>query len=191
MLEILLSYLVLYGVKSNVLVSTGTGAVQFQREKRYKSFRYISALFLALGVVITSFIAYFLQKYVYSKFDLQYVSTSVNVLFVGIYNIIIAEIWQKISSFKHYLYDTSFSYVMDFAFMLSVIFMLDMSVPILEFAMALGAIVVSIMATNVLVGFYVYSSNKSYINVNFRHVPSRLFLLAIFSILLYYAGLMV
>lgn len=191
MLEVLLSYIILYGVQSNVLVMNGTGAIQFQREKMYRSFRYISALFLILGIIVCSFIAYVLHTYVYSKFDLYYIATSVNVLFVGIYNLLVAFIWTKISSFKHYLYETSYSYVMDFAYTLSIIFTLDMSVSIANFAMSLIAVALVVLVMNVFVGFFVESFNKSYINKNFRHVPSRLFLLAIFSIILYYVGILV
>lgn len=191
MLEILLSYLVLYGLQSNIVISTGSGAVQFQREKMYRSFRYVSAAFLVLGITICSFIAYVLQTYVYSKFDLEYIASTVIVLFVGLYNLIVAAIWSKISSFKRYLYESSYSYAMDFAFTLSVVFLLDMNVSITNFAMAVVAVIVSVFVMSAVVGFFVESVNKSYINVNFRHVPSRLFLLAIFSILLYYAAQMV
>ena len=186
-----MSYLVLYGLQSNVLISTGSGAVQFQREKMYRSFRYISALFLVLGIAVCSFVAYVLQTYVYSKFDLEYIATTVIVLFVGLYNLIVAFIWSKISSFKHYLYESSYSYAMDFAFTLSVVFLLNMNVSIMNFAMSVVAVIVSVFVLSALVGFFVESVNKSYINVNFRHVPSRLFLLAIFSIILYYAAQMV
>ncbi len=191
MVDIILSYIILYVVRNNVLIANGTGAVQFQREKMYRSFRYISMLFLALGVVIASFASYVLNTYIYAKFDLFYISTSVLVLIVGLYNLFVAFIWSKISSFKQYLYETSYSYAMDFAYTLSVVFMLDMSVSIANFAFSLIAVVLAIFVVNVFVGFFVESVNKSYINKNFRHVPSRLFLLAIFSILLYYIGIMV
>ena len=77
MLEVLLSYLVLYGLKSNIVVANGTGAAQFQREKMYRSFRLIDTLFLVLGVILCSFITYLLTTYVYVKFDLEYISLSV------------------------------------------------------------------------------------------------------------------
>lgn len=191
MLDILLTYIVLYGIKNNVLVSNGTGALQFQREKMYRSFRLVNTLFLMLGIAIASFISYVLQSYVYQKFDLAYIGTSVTVLVVGLYNIIVAHIWTKISSFKHYLYESSYSYVMDVAFTLSVIFMLDMNLSILNFSLSIIAVLLVVFVSNILIGFFVESFNKSYINSSFRHVPSRLFLLAIFSILFYYAGLMI
>lgn len=191
MFEVLLSYIILYGVSNNVLVANGAGALQFQREKMYRSYRLLSAVFLVLGIAICSFIAYVLQNYVYSKFDLEYIGNTVIVLIVGLYNFIVSAIWSKISSFKHYLYESSYSYVMDFAYTLAVIFTLDMSESIANFSMAIVAIVLVVFVMNMIVGFFVESVNKSYINVNFRHVPSRLFLLAIFSILLYYAGQMI
>ena len=190
MLEILLSYLVLYGLKSNIVVANGTGAVQFQREKMYKSFRLIDTLFLVLGVVVCSFIAYLLNTFVYVKFNLEYINLSVAVVLVGAYNLLVNFIWSKISTFKHYLYESSFSYVMDASYTFSVIFTIDMTVPIAEFSMQILAVAISILVVNVIVGFYTESVNRSYINSAFRNVPSRLFLLAIFSILLHYAGLM-
>lgn len=190
MLEVLLSYLVLYGLKSNIVVANGTGAVQFQREKMYKSFRLLDTVFLVLGVVVCSFITYLLNNYVYVKFNLEYISFSVAVVLVGAYNLLVNHIWSKISTFKHYLYESSFSYVMDASYMFSVIFTIDLTLPIADFSMQILAVAISILVINVLVGFYTESVNRSYVNSSFRNVPSRLFLLAIFSILLHYAGLM-
>ena len=68
------------------------------------------------------------------------------------------------------------------SFTFSVIFTIDMSIPIAEFAMSIIAIVASVLVVSVLVGFFTESVNRSYINSAFRNVPSRLFLLAIFSI---------
>lgn len=190
MVQVILSYLILYGITNNVVLN-GSGATIFQREKMYRSFRYISTLFLLLGIVVCSAIAYALNNYVYAKFDLFYVETSVIVLFVGVYNLIVATIWAKLSSFKHYLYETSFSYVMDYAFTLSIIFTLDFNLSIVNFAMSVAAVVIVVLVMNVIVGFFTESVNKSYLNVNLRHVPTRLFLLAIFSMILYYAGMIV
>ena len=190
MVEILLSYLILYGLKSNIVCS-GSGTLLFQREKMYTSFRYVSTLFLMLGIAITSFATYFLNKFVYSAFDLQLIGSTVVVLLVGIYNLIVSMMWSKLSSFKNYLYQSSYSYVMDFAYTLSVVFTLDLNVEILNFVMMMAAILIVVFVMNIIMGFFVETFNKSYINSNLRHVPSRLFLLAIFSILLYYAGLMV
>lgn len=190
MLQVLLSYLVLYGLKSNIVVSNGTGAVLFQREKMYRSFRLLETVFLVAGIILCCFATYVLNTYVYKPFNLEYISASVAVVFVGAYNLLVNHIWSKISTFKHYLYESSFSYVMDASFTFSVIFTIDMSMPIAEFAMSIIAIVASVLVVSVLVGFFTESVNRSYINSAFRNVPSRLFLLAIFSILLHYAGLM-
>ncbi len=191
MFNTFLSYLALYGLKSNIVVGNGSGVLQFQREKSYRSFRYISALFLMLGIVLCSAISYVLYNYVYSKFDLYFVSVSVTVFIVCVYNIIISSIWKKISSFKVYIYDNSFSYAMDVAFTLSVIFTLNMSLPIVEFIMSVLAVIIVIIVMNVFIGFFVGGINRSYLDKNFRNVSSRLFLFAIMSVILYYASLLV
>ena len=69
--------------------------------------------------------------------------------------------------------------------------MLDLSLPIVDFAIVISIIAASLFIMSAIIGFFVESSTNSFIHENFRHVPSRLFLLAIFSILLYYAGIMV
>lgn len=190
MAEILLSYIILYGLKNNIVCS-GSGSLLFQREKMYISFRYISTLFLMLGIALTSFASYFLQNYVYSKFDLELIGTTVIVLLAGLYNLLVSFIWSKLSSFKNYLYQSSYSYIMDFGYTLSILFTLDLSLEIKDFAMMMAAILIVVFVMNLIMGFFVETYNKSYVNSNLRHVPSRLFLLAIFSILLYYAGLMI
>lgn len=191
MFETFLSYLALYGVQSNIFVYNGAGTLQVQREKMYKSFRYINALFLILGIVITSLIAYVLNNYVYDKFDLFDISVSVNVFIVALYHLIISFVWQKMSYFKFYLYENAFAYGFDVVYTLSVIFTIDMSVGFVSFLLSLFAIAIVVMIMNVLMGFYIKSMNRGYMNVNFRNVSARIFLFAIFSILCYYASILV
>ena len=66
-----------------------------------------------------------------------------------------------------------------------------MDVKILEFASAVVAVALVVMIMNVLMGFYIRSMNRGYLNINFRNVSARLFLFALFSILLYYGSLLV
>lgn len=188
MLQLFLSYLLLYGVQSNIVVFNGAGALELQREKMYRSFRYIDAIFVILGIALIGTINYFLNNYVYGKFDLAYINVTVVVFLVGLYNLLISAIWRKISYFKNYLYQKSYTYAFDFVFMLSVIFTLNLTVGIVEFLMMIAAISVVILVMNMIVGFYVHSINRGYMNINFRDVSARLFVLAIFSILLIYAG---
>ena len=190
-MELFLSYIVLFGIQNNIMINNATGAVQFQREKKYQAFKYISVAFLMLGIVLCSFIAYALSNFVYDKFGLNYIETSVIVFFVGIYNMIVSTIFAKFSSFQHYLYDTSFAYVMDFAYTLSVVMTLDMTLPILEFTLAVLAVITVVFIMNILIGFFVEGLNKSYLNVSYRNVPARLCLMAIFSMLLFYAAQLV
>lgn len=191
MFESFLSYLALYGVQSNIFVYNGAGTLQVQREKMYRSYRYINALFLVLGIIVTSLISYLLHNYVYSKFDMLDIGISVNVFIVALFHLLISFIWQKMSYFKFYLYENAFAYGFDVAYTLSVIFTLDMSLGILDFVWALLAIAIVVMIMNVLMGFYIKSMNRGYMNVNFRNVSARIFLFAIFSILFYYAGILV
>ena len=190
MLQTFLSYLVIYGLRSNLVVNNGSGVVIFQREKMYTSYRYISTLFLILGVILTATITYFLNLYVYSKFDLYNISLSVNVVIVGAYNILVSTILKKSPSFSNYIYENSFSYAYDTVFILSVIFSLDMKLSILYFFMSLLAAVIVIFITNVLVGFFVKCCNRGYINDSFRNVAVRLFLFAIFAVIFYYTSQM-
>lgn len=191
MLEIFLSYLALYGLQQNIFVYNGAGPLQVQREKMYRSFRYLNALFLILGIIVTSFITYLLNNYVYAKFDLLYISVSVSVFVVALYHLIVSIVWQKMSYFNFYLYENAFAYGFDVVFTLSVIFTLDMNVKILDFAMSLGAVAIIVLVMNVVMGFYIKSMNRGYLNINFRNVSARLFLFAIISILLYYASLLI
>ena len=102
MFESFLSYLALYGVQSNIFVYNGAGTLQVQREKMYRSYRYINALFLVLGIIVTSLISYLLHNYVYSKFDMLDIGISVNVFIVALFHLLISFIWQNISYYKFY-----------------------------------------------------------------------------------------
>ena len=191
MVETFLSYLTLYGLKENIFVINGSGPLQIQREKMYRKFRYINALFLILGIILTSLISYVLNNYVYEKFDLLYISVSVNVFIVALYHLIVSHLTQKLSSFSYYLYENSYSYGFDVVYTLSVLFTLDFSIKIVPFIMSLVSIGIVVFVMNVLMGFYIKSMNRGYLNINFRNVSVRIFLFAIFSILVYYMGLLI
>lgn len=191
MLEMLLTYLIIYGLKTNLVVQNGSGVLIFQREKMYTSFRYISNLFLILGTILTATISYFLYRIIYVKFDMFYISHGVNVVIVGAYNILISNILKRRPSFSNYLYENSFSYAYDTVFMLSVLFMLDMDLSIVYFFMSLLAAVLVIFISNVLIGFFVKCFNRNYVNISARNIAVRLFMVAIFSIILYYAQLLI
>ena len=191
MFKLFLSYLVLFGLHSNLMLN-GAGTVVFQREKQYRSFRLFSTLFLVLGIAVTATITFFLYKFVYSKYNLLYISASVNVLIVGLYNLLVALIWKKSGrSFTYYLYDNSFSYAFDTVFTLSVIFTLNLSVPIAEFFISLAAVCIVVFVSSIVIGFFVRNLNRGYMNISFRNIPARLFVLAIFSIILYYCAQLV
>lgn len=191
MFQTFLSYLVTFGLQNNVIVMNGSGALLYQREKMYRSLRYISSLFLVLGIIITSISSYFLYNYVYVKYDLLYIHISVVVLIVALYNLLVSFLWQKFADFKHYIYERSYSYAFDVVFTLSVILSLNMTLPLINFLMSILAIVIVVLLTNVIIGFFVESLNRGYLSVYFRNVPARLFLFALISILLYYAFMLV
>lgn len=191
MLQVFLSYLVLYGLQTNVILSNGSGALEFQREKMYRSFRYLNTLFLIIEICIISFAYYFLKTYLLSQFDLHFIGFTIVVFLSGLLNLVVSSIWRKSSNFKYYLYESSYSYAFDLVFVVSVVFMLDINVSILNFVMQVVAVMIVIMVMNAIIGFFVRSFNRGYLNVNFRNVSSRLFLLAIISILIYYAGFLV
>lgn len=192
MLNMILSFILLYGVKSNVLVFNSSGALLFQKEKQYTKFRILNSLFLALGIILCLIISYLLYNYVYKTYDLEYLSVLISVLIVGIYNLVVSKIFEKMSHFTHYLYEKSYSYAMDFVFILSIIFMIDMSAYSFgDFAILAGVIAVVMFVSNLLLGFYIEDANKATIDKYYLNVPARLFMLAMFSIILYYASLLI
>ena len=93
MLELFLSFVLLYGVKSNVIVFNGSGVLTYQKEKQYFKFRILNSLFLAIGLIACLMISYVLYNYVYQPYDLGYLNVIISVLIVGIYNIIVSKIF--------------------------------------------------------------------------------------------------
>lgn len=191
MFQTFLSYLVLYGLRDNIFVANGSGALQIQREKQYRAYRYLNALFLIIGIIITSLISYVLHTFVYSKYDLYYISISVDVFIVALYNLVVSILIHKISDFHYYLYENSFAYGFDLVYTLSIIFTIDMNVSFIPFISSLVAIAIVVMLMQVFMGFYIRSMNRGYLNINFRNISARLFLMALFSIVLYYASFLV
>ena len=191
MLKVILTYLVMYGVKSNLVIQNGSSALIFQREKEYTAYRYISTAFLVLGIIICATVSYFLHQFVYSKYNMHYISETVNIVIAGSYNLFVSRFLKKRPSFSNYLYDNSFSYAYDTVFITSVIFMLNMNETIVNYFISLVVAVIVIFITNIIIGFFIKSLNRNYVNVSARNIAVRLFMLAIFAIVVYYAQMLV
>ena len=191
MLDLFLTNLVTYGLNSNIVVNSGVGAVLFGREKKYKLFRYINTLWLMLGICISAIATYFLNEFVYLKFDLAEIKIGVLVFLVCLYNLLISFLWKKMSLFGHYLYERSCSYVFDVVFTIFVILSLDLSLEILPFILSVAAAIVVVFVTMFFVGFYIESVDNSNLKVYFRNVSARLFLLAVFAVILLYSNMLV
>ena len=191
MFDILLSSILNVGVKSNVIADNGVGPLLFAREKGYGFFRYLSMLFLIIGVCLCSLATYFLQKYLIVKYELVEFKIFIVVLVAGLYNLIANAIWKKSSYFGRYLYGSSCSYAFDLAYTIFVIMGLNLELEISEFLMTLVAISIVIIVMNLLVGVFVDGINRSNLNINFRNVSARLFLFAIIAFLLHYAKLFI
>lgn len=191
MLNLFLTDLVTYGLSSNIVVNSGVGVLLYGREKKYKFFRYLNTLFLMLGIAICCIGSYFLNMFVYSKFDLYEIKVGVAVLIACLYSLLISMLWKKMSLFGHYLYDCSCSYVFDTVFMVYVAMTLDFTLGIVPFILSVVAVMVVVFVMNFFIGFYVEGINKSSLKICFRNVSARLFLIAIFAIILFYANMLI
>ena len=190
-MDVLLSLLINAGLKSNIVVDSGVGPLLFSREKRYSLFRYISVMFLILGISVIAVAMYFLENYVLSKFGLLEFKICIAVLFAGLFNLLVTVIWKKSTYFGRYLYASSCSYAFDLVYIVYIVMSLDMTVAVAPFFMNLVAIAIVLFAMHTLVCTFVNSINRSSLNINFRNVSARLFLFAIISFLLHYATLLI
>lgn len=191
MFDVFLANLVTYGLNQNILISTGYGAILLGREKKYRFFRHLNILFTILGITICSIAMYFFNQLVIEKFDIVEVKVGMLVLLAGLYNLLISFLWGKMSNFGQYLYEKSCSYVFDTVLIVFVVMTLDMSLKFVPFLMTILAIVLVIFVTNLIMGFYIESINKSNLRLCVRNVSARLYLVAIFAILLFYLGKLV
>ena len=191
MFDVFLANLVTYGLNQNILISTGYGAILLGREKKYRFFRHLNILFTILGITICSIAMYFFNQLVIEKFDIVEVKVGMLVLLAGLYNLLISFLWGKMSNFGQYLYEKSCSYVFDTVLIVFVVMTLDMSLKFVPFLMTILAIVLVIFVTNLIMGFYIESINKSNLRLCVRNVSGRLYLVAIFAILLFYLGKLV
>ena len=191
MLDLFLANLVSFGLNSNIVANSGVGVVLFGREKKYKLFRYINTLFLMLGITLCAIATYFLNKFVYLEFDIAEIKVGVLVFLVCLYNLLISFIWKKMSLFGHYLYERSCSYVFDVVFSIFVVLSLDLSLAILPFILSIAAAIIVIFVTMFIIGFYIDSINSSNLKIYFRNVSARMFLIAIFAVILFYANMLV
>ena len=191
MLNLFLANLVNFGLETNVVTNSGVGVLLLGREKKYASFRIVNTLFLLLGIAICSAATYFLNMFVYTKFDLVEIKVCVAVFLAAVYNLIICKLWKKISLFKYYLYESSCAYVFDLIFTVYVVMVLDLTLEIIPFLMSLAAAVVVVFFTNLIMGFFLEHINKSYLNINIRNVSARMFLTVIFVIFFHYVNMLI
>jgi hypothetical protein len=191
MFDVFLANLVTYGLNQNILISNGYGALVLGREKKYRFFRHLNILFTILGIVICAIAMYFFNQFVIDKFDVVEIKVGVLVLLAGLYNLLISFLWGKMSNFGQYLYEKSCSYVFDTVLIVFVVMSVDMTLKIVPFLMTILAIMVVIFVTNLIMGFYIESINKSSLKLCVRNVSARLYLLAFFAVLLFYLSKLV
>ena len=191
MLNVFLTGLVTYGLNQNILVNTGYAPIIIGREKRYRFFRYINILFTMLGIALCSIATYFLNDLIIVKYNVSEIKVGIIVFLAGLYNLLISFLWGKMSNFGQYLYEKSCSYVFDLVFIVFVVMSLDLTMKIVPFLMTLSAILIVIFVTNLIISFYIKSINKSSLKLCVRNVSARLYLVAIFAILLFYLGKLV
>lgn len=191
MLDLFLANLASFGLSNNIVVNSGAGVLLFGREKKYRLFRYVDTLFLMLGICICSVAMYFLDKYVFLKLDLSEIFIGITVLIACLYNLLISKLWGKMSLFGHYLYERSCSYVFDTIFTVFVVMSLDFTLEILPFILSMGAVVLVVFLTVFIIGFFIEGINKSSLRLCFRNVSARLYLVAIFAVLLYYLNMLI
>lgn len=191
MFNVFLANLVTYGLNQNILVSSGYAALLLGREKKYRFFRHLNMLFTILGIAICSIAMFFINDFGINKFDVVEIKVGIAVLLAGLYNLFISFLWGKMSNFGQYLYEKSCSYVFDTVFIVFVVMTLDMTVKIVPFIMTVLAIMAVVFVTNLIIGFYIESINKSSLKLCVRNVSARLYLVAIFAILLFYLGKLV
>lgn len=191
MLNLFLTNLATYGLSSNIVVNSGVGVLLFGREKKYTLFRYVNTLLLLLGICLSAICIYFLNQFVLMKFDLSEIKVGILVILVCLYNLLVSFLWKRMSLFSFYLYERSCSYVFDVVFTIFAVMSLNLSLEIVPFLLSIGAILVVIFITNLLIGIYIESINKSTLKVYFRNVSARLFLIAVFAMVLFYAGMLV
>lgn len=191
MFDVFLANLVTYGLNQNILISNGYGALVLGREKKYRFFRHLNILFTILGIAICSIAMYFFNQFVIDKFDVVEIKVGVLVLLAGLYNLLISFLWGKMSNFGQYLYEKSCSYVFDTVLIVFVVMSVDMTLKIVPFLMTILAIMVVIFVTNLIMGFYIESINKSSLKLCVRNVSARLYMLAFFAVLLFYLSKLV
>ena len=71
-------------------------------------------------------------------------------------------------------------------FTVFVVMSLDLTLEIVPFILTTLAIMIAIFVSNLIIGFYIESINKSSLKLCIRNVSARLYLMAFFAILLFY-----
>ena len=68
---------------------------------------------------------------------------------------------------------------------------LDLTLAIVPFILSVAALIAVVFAAMLIIGFYIDSINSSALKIYFRNVSARLFLIAIFAVILFYANMLV
>ncbi len=188
MLNLFLTNLQTYSLTENIFVNTGYGALLIGREKKYRLFRHINILFLMLGIFLCSLATYFLNQFVLEKFDFAELKLGLVIVLAGLYNLLVSFLWGKMSRFGQYLYEKSCSYVFDLVFTVFVVMSFDLTIKLVPFLFSALSVMLAIFLSNLIIGFYIESINKSSLKLCVRNVSARLYLMAFFAILLFYLG---
>lgn len=199
LIKIFLLSLVTFGLQRNLIVHNSSGVLIFQREKMYSKYRFTSTIFLILGIILAgsvTFFLHYLDKVLGDKFDVSKFITTIDIIVVGGYNMLVSIIFKKSKKFQNYLYENSFSYAYDIVFTLSVVFMLNYSyldltgvsflMIIAYFYVSLLGVIISIFITSILFGFFIKSFNSDNVDDSMKNISARLLMMSIFAVIFYY-----
>lgn len=183
----MINFMVIYTlfVAENVLLTNGFGALALQRNKNNFLFILVNSLCFGISIIASAVLYNLVYQYILDPYNLEELGILVIILLSGLFNYLSLCLIKLTSKEMYYYYDTTYSFIINLAVLIGILFIFDPAITILETLCYSGFTALVYIITSLLfASFYKRLHNKKVSKV-IRPVPITILTMAIIAMIIY------
>lgn len=183
----MINFIVIYTlfVAGNVLLTNGFGALALQRNKNNFLFILVNSLCFAVSIIASAVLYNLIYRYILDPYNLESLGILIIILLSGLFNYLSLGLIKLTSKEMYYYYDSTYSFIINLAVLIAVLFTLSPTMTILETLLYSGFTALVYVITSLLfASFYKRLHNKKVSKV-IRPVPITILTMAILAMIIY------
>lgn len=172
-------------VAGNVLLTNGFGALALQRNKNNFLFILVNSLCFGISIIAGALLYNLIYTYILDPYNLEGLSVLIIILLSGILNYLFLGLIKLTSKEMYYYYDSTYSFIINLAVLIAVLFTFSPTLSILETLCYSGFTALVYIITSLLfASFYKRLHNKKVSKI-IRPVPITILTMAILAMIIY------